>query len=78
MTERIRSLDSDLPTTYCSTEVLEFLQRLHQNDWNKYMPPANALQIPEEYDGIPVLTPRALEAAHRLGVEVHVWTVNLG
>lgn len=36
----------------------------------------DALQIPERYGALKVLTPRLLDAAHRLGVEVHVWTVN--
>lgn len=36
----------------------------------------DALQIPEKQGIVPVLTPRLIEAAHRAGVEVHVWTVN--
>lgn len=36
----------------------------------------HALQIPERHRGVRVLTPRLLDAAHRAGVEVHVWTVN--
>lgn len=36
----------------------------------------DALQIPERYGALSVLTPALLRAAHRRGVEVHVWTVN--
>ncbi|MBP1325403.1 glycerophosphoryl diester phosphodiesterase [Leucobacter exalbidus] len=36
----------------------------------------DALQIPERQGPLRVLTPRLLRAAHRHGVEVHVWTVN--
>ncbi len=36
----------------------------------------DALQIPERQGAIRVLSRRLLEAAHRAGVEVHVWTVN--
>src|SRR5690606_23149318 len=36
----------------------------------------DAVQIPEHHAGIRVLTPGLLRAAHSLGVEVHVWTVN--
>lgn len=36
----------------------------------------DALQIPERQGAIPVLSTRVLRAAHRAGVEVHVWTVN--
>lgn len=36
----------------------------------------DALQIPERQGALRVLSPRLLRAAHALGVEVHVWTVN--
>lgn len=36
----------------------------------------DALQIPERHGRVRVLTSRLIEAAHRHGVEVHVWTVN--
>ncbi|WP_203579370.1 glycerophosphodiester phosphodiesterase family protein [Microbacterium hibisci] len=36
----------------------------------------DALQIPERQGRLRVLTPRLVAAAHRHGVEVHVWTVN--
>lgn len=74
--ERIRSLDREVPTNFCSTEVLEFLQRLHRADWEGYTPAGRALQIPELYHDVRVLTPELLKAAAGLGVEVHIWTVN--
>lgn len=36
----------------------------------------DALQIPEKYRGVRVLTPSLIEAVHALGKEIHVWTVN--
>lgn len=36
----------------------------------------DALQIPERQGAIRVFSSRLVEAAHRAGVEVHVWTVN--
>jgi len=36
----------------------------------------DALQIPERHAGVTVLTPALVRAAHRHGLEVHVWTVN--
>lgn len=36
----------------------------------------DALQIPERYGAIRVLSPALIAAAHREQVEVHVWTVN--
>ena len=35
-----------------------------------------AVQVPESYSGIPVTTPSFIAAAHRLNLEVHVWTVD--
>ncbi len=36
----------------------------------------DALQIPERRGPMRIVTPQLIEAAHRCGVEVHVWTVN--
>ncbi|WP_159498815.1 glycerophosphodiester phosphodiesterase family protein [Microbacterium sp. 18062] len=36
----------------------------------------DALQVPERRGALRVVSPRLIEAAHRAGVEVHVWTVN--
>ncbi|MEV7620720.1 glycerophosphodiester phosphodiesterase family protein [Microbacterium sp. NPDC089321] len=36
----------------------------------------DAVQIPEVHRGLRLFTPSLLRAAHRHGVEVHVWTVN--
>lgn len=36
----------------------------------------DAVQIPERRGALRVLSPRLIEAAHDVGVEVHVWTVN--
>ena len=36
----------------------------------------DALQIPRRHRGVPVLSSRLIDLAHRCGVEVHVWTVN--
>lgn len=46
------------------------------------LPPArvlrevDAVQIPERHGSVRVFTPALVRAAHRHGVEVHVWTVN--
>lgn len=36
----------------------------------------DAVQVPERYAGIRVITPRSVSMLHDVGVEVHVWTVN--
>ena len=37
---------------------------------------ARAVQVPERVGALRLVTPRFVESAHQLGVEVHVWTVN--
>ena len=36
----------------------------------------DALQIPPTYKGLPVVTPKFVDAAHRHGIQVHVWTID--
>lgn len=36
----------------------------------------DALQVPERQGSLRIVSPRLIAAAHRHGVEVHVWTVN--
>jgi glycerophosphoryl diester phosphodiesterase len=38
--------------------------------------PFDALQVPESAQGIKVVNGRFMSAAKRLGVQVHVWTIN--
>jgi glycerophosphoryl diester phosphodiesterase len=37
---------------------------------------ADALQVPEYFGPLHVVTPRFIAAAHRLNLKVHIWTVN--
>lgn len=46
-----------------------FLDRL-------YSPTAFALQVPEYYDNLHVLTPGFIRRAHGRNLEVHAWTIN--
>lgn len=41
-----------------------------------YTPSCDALQVPESYMGIRILTPRSVREAHRRNIPVHVWTVD--
>lgn len=42
----------------------------------RILAPYGALQVPPVYQGIPVVTPANVAAAHRAGCEVHVWTID--
>ncbi|MCF6291582.1 MAG: glycerophosphodiester phosphodiesterase [Desulfobacterales bacterium] len=73
---RIRRLLPEMITSFSFNEVEEFYGRLRAGDWSGYLPPGEALQIPPDYQGMDLVTADAVRAAHRLGVEMHVWTVN--
>ena len=41
-----------------------------------YEPRGDAMQIPPEYQSWRLVTAESVAAAHRIGAEMHVWTVN--
>ena len=43
---------------------------------DRLLAPYGALQVPQTYKGIPVVTASNVAAAHHAGCEVHVWTVD--
>ncbi len=57
-------------------EILSFL--LSKNKLNSRWFPfeADALQIPEKYFGIRILTEKLIQEAHKKNVEVHAWVIN--
>lgn len=74
---RFRALDSTVLTSFSKVEVREFLSKVRsKKDLGDYRPPGFALQVPEYFGLRRVLSPCLIEAAHRLRLEVHVWTVN--
>ena len=54
--------------------IFYYLSRLRLEGFLR--PPYDALQVPVEYRGTPVVTPRFLKAAHGRGVRVDVWTID--
>jgi len=57
-------------------DVMSFFDRVSRDDWQGYVRPGNALQVPPAHGGIEIVTPAFVGAAHRVGLEVHVWTIN--
>lgn len=41
-----------------------------------FVTPAVAAQVPVAFSRVKIVTPAVLDAAHRAGVEVHVWTID--
>jgi len=75
--DEVRKLAPDLPTNFSYLESGQFMQAMvaggHETN---YAPPGAALQIPREYNSWPLVTPESVAFAHRIGIEIHVWTVN--
>ena len=60
----------------CVGDVVDFVGRLQRDDWSGYAPPGQALQIPPAHEGVALVSEASVAAAHRVGIEVHVWTIN--
>ena len=73
--KEVRELAPRVPTNFPYSDVGGFLQAMAARD-SAYSPLGSALQIPPAYEGWKLVTPESVEFAHRVGVEVHVWTVN--
>ncbi|MFN2382845.1 MAG: glycerophosphodiester phosphodiesterase [Gemmatimonadota bacterium] len=73
---RYRAMGRDRPTGFGPAEVADFLRRVASGDWLGYRPDALAFAVPVRHEGTQIISAPFLEAAHRFGREVYVWTVN--
>jgi glycerophosphoryl diester phosphodiesterase len=73
--DEVRKLAPEVPTNFSYLESGLFIQAMATRD-PRYRPPGAAVQIPRSYESWQLVTPESVEFAHRLGLEVHVWTVN--
>jgi len=76
MQEIRRAAGDRIATSSSAEEVVQFLDRFNRNDWAGYEHAGRALQIPPQFGDIVLVSKETVEAAHRLGIEVHVWTIN--
>jgi glycerophosphoryl diester phosphodiesterase len=72
----LRVAAGSIATSFAAGEVADFIGRLPAGDFSTYEPKGVALQIPVRFGDIELVTAESVEAAHRCGLEVHVWTVN--
>ena len=66
---------ADIPTNFPTAEVAAFLMSLPPGA-PPFAPRGRALQIPPEHESWKMVTPETVAAAHRIGVEMHVWTID--
>ncbi len=73
---RIRAAAPGIATGSSASEALEFFVAMQSGALAGYSHAGRALQVPPVFQDVEVVTADFVEAAHRSGVEVHVWTVN--
>ena len=74
--ERIRATAPEIPTSLSRVEVAAFVAALRGGAPPVLPEGARALQIPPRFGQLALVTAESLRAAHGLGAEVHVWTIN--
>ena len=57
-------------------EARDFFERCFADRFADYEPTARALQIPPRTADIELVVVETIAAAHRFGLEMHVWTIN--
>ncbi len=72
----IRAAAPDVPTSLSAGEVAAFVFALRDGEAPRLPDGAVALQIPPSFQDIPLVTTESVAAAHALGAEMHVWTIN--
>jgi glycerophosphoryl diester phosphodiesterase len=73
--DELRTLAPHMPTNFARGDVAAFLASLPAGAVS-YAPRGDALQLPPEHMSWKLVTAESVAAAHRIGAEVHVWTVN--
>ncbi len=63
-------------TSASTAEASKFLSMYKTGVGRAYSPVMQALQVPEYFGGMEVVTKGFVDTAHQLNLEVHVWTVN--
>lgn len=74
--QAIRRTAPDLPTSLAAGEVAAFIGALSAGDAPVLPAGAVALQIPPSFGDVTLVTRETVDAAHALGAEMHVWTIN--
>jgi len=73
---RIRAAAPDVMTGFSAADVLEFVTAWQGGTLDAYRPPGVALQIPPSVGDVQLVTAESVAIAHRMGLEVHVWTID--
>jgi len=73
---RFRELEPDVPTSASRSEVARFAAAVCMGLTGFLRPGFRALQVPLSHKGIRLVSRKTVNQAHRMGLTVHVWTIN--
>ncbi|MQA89743.1 MAG: glycerophosphodiester phosphodiesterase [Gemmatimonas sp.] len=73
--DRARLKDYPVPFSAGKQDLLPFIAQLRLG-FILYVPPVDAFQIPDRWEGREVATPALIRAARHRNIPVHVWTVD--
>lgn len=74
--DEFRAVCPEVATAATPREASEFLAMYEIGLTASYTPPMQALQIPQSLGNLRVVSKDFIAAAHRLHLQVHVWTIN--
>lgn len=74
--DEFRRACPEVATSATPSEVTKFLAMYKTGIASAYTPPMQALQIPQKLGSMQIVTKDFVETAHRLNLQVHVWTIN--
>lgn len=77
-TARTAQARAALGEALCWSPARRGVLGLWLRSWRMPVPlgPFPVVQVPQQFRGIPLVTPRFVRAAHQRGIQVQVWTVN--
>ena len=73
---KLRRMGHATATGFSYGEVAAFVRWVRSGMATSYHPPGQAFQIPPVYNDVPLVSPETTRAAHQLGLEMFVWTIN--
>ena len=74
--QTLTGLGLRIATGFSYGDVAEFLSHIATDTLGDYRPSGQALQVPCEYEGTSIVNATTVDAAHRLNLEMFVWTIN--
>ena len=74
--DEFRAECKEVATSASTPEITKFLAMQKTGLGESYSSPMSALQTPEKFGSLQIVTRDFVEKAHKLNLQVHVWTIN--